>query len=985
MTSKASKFHQTFQHLKSTPIPELQCVLVELVHIPTGAQVMHISNQDSENLFCLSFQTIPTRSDGVAHILEHTVLCGSKKYPIKDPFFAMNRRSLNTFMNALTGADFTCYPAATQVPKDFYNLLDVYLDAVFYPNLNKLSFLQEGCRLEFANTFDPSSPLEYKGVVYNEMKGSLSSPSARLAEAINACLFPDLTYGVNSGGDPKVIPELTYEGLKQFHQTFYHPSRCLFFFYGNMPLEGHLNFICEKVLNHTEKASSLPMIPPQPRFSTPRDMEFKYPITLDENTSEKTMVAFAWLTCHILEQQETLALNVLETILLDTDASPLKRAFLNSGLCKQVQSFMDTDISEIPIGIILKGCHPSRVDDLENILTTTLKEIVSQGISLELIENAIHQLEFYRSEITGDHAPFGLSLFMRSGLLKQHGANPEEGLMVHALFDRLRQLTLTDPRYFENLIQKYFLDNPHHIRIVMKPDPKLPMEELQEEKERLEKIKASLSPQEISTLISTAHELTNFQQLQQEENVDILPKVSLKDVPRLCKDYPLTREKMGQVEIFHHNTFTNDIIYADLTFDLPNIDEEDLPYLRLLTIILTQIGSNGRNYLENLHYIQGNTGGIGAGISFNMQAHDFNLFSPTFHIRGKALHRKASKLFPLIYDIVTDAQLDDFQRIKEIIFKHYTNLEDRLNQSALKYAINLSSSPLNAASKMANALYGLNYFWKIRSLVRNFDQEGPYAIAKIQELQEKVLSPENPHLILSCDNATYDELKGNNFYNLIDLPTSPTTKWSEQYPLVPIDSQGRIIASPVAFIGKVFKTVSYTHPDSPALNIASFLFDNLLLHTLIREQGGAYGGGSVSNALSGNFYFYSYRDPHIYSTLQAFKEAVNVVLKGLFDEKDLEEAKLEMIQTLDTPISPGSRAEVAYGWCKEGRTVEIRQNFRDKLLALTKEELIEVVKTRIKDQMDQGATIVFAGQNLLEKTNVLLATKKEPLLKIEKI
>lgn len=278
-------YHQ-FKCTKSIAIPELQCFLHELEHMPSGALIMHIENHDPENLFCLSFQTLPYNSNGVPHILEHTVLCGSEKFPVKDPFFAMNRRSLNTFMNALTGADFTCYPASSQVPKDFYNLLEVYLDAVFHPLLNELSFMQEGHRLEFSDPLNTETPLEMKGIVYNEMKGALASPSARLSEAINETLFPNVTYGYNAGGDPKEIPKLTYEELKNFHKTYYHPSRCLFFFYGNLPLERHLDFIASRTLDYTHKLPPFPLSPSSPVSHLPSIKSWLTP-SLSKKTSMK--------------------------------------------------------------------------------------------------------------------------------------------------------------------------------------------------------------------------------------------------------------------------------------------------------------------------------------------------------------------------------------------------------------------------------------------------------------------------------------------------------------------------------------------------------------------------------------------------------------------------------------------------------------------------------------------------------------------------
>ncbi|MDP1880673.1 MAG: insulinase family protein [Parachlamydiaceae bacterium] len=967
---KAGDTYHQFRLIKSTPIPELQCVLNELIHEPSGAHIMHIANNDPENLFCLSFQTLPYNSNGVAHILEHTVLCGSKKYPVKDPFFAMGRRSLNTFMNALTGADFTCYPASSQVQKDFYNLLEVYLDAVFHPNLNNLSFLQEGHRLEFSVPNDPTSPLEYKGIVYNEMKGALSSVNARLVEAINQTLFPDITYGHNAGGDPQEITQLTYDELNRFHQTYYHPSRCLFYFYGNMPLEKHLDFIEEHALKKTSKVPPLPPISLQPRFKIPVYREFTYPIAANEDLHKKTFIAFVWLTCQILEQKDGLALSLLEILLLDTDASPLKKALLSSGLCKQVDSFIDNELNEIPWGIIIDGSEAEHTSTFEAIIFETLGQICSTGFSLESIESAIHQLEFYRSEIIGDQAPFGLSLFMRSGLLKQHGADPAEGLKIHSLFNDLRQTILECPNYLIDLIKKYFLENKHFACIVMKPDPHLAEKEAELEISKLEKIKSNLSEKQIEEIIHQSKVLNLFQEEQEaEENEDILPKVTLQDIPLSTKNYFLIEEQFDHLKIFHHNVFTNDIIYAELVFTLPNIPEEDLVYLRLLTIVMTQMGCNGRDYLENLDYIQGHTGGIQTGINLNLQANDHHCFHPTFHLRGKALHRKASKLFTLLKETLLETNLNDIKRLQDILIKHLNSLENRLNQNALKYAINLSASDLNVSSKMANELYGLSYYQKMREIVKNFSLHGSTILSKLQNLLNVILNVKNPHLVISCPTMTYEEIKNQHFYGLNELPNSLESIWKVDYPLVKVPSQGRIITSPVAFIGHVFQTISYTHPDSPALNIAASLLDHLFLHTEIREKGGAYGGGAVSNALSGNFYFYSYRDPNTIETLNAFKESVNIILNGDFDESDVEEAKLEIIQSLDSPVSPGSQADVAYGWYREGRTLEIRQEYRNKLLAVTKKDVISVVKSIILPQLNEGATVIFAGKPLLEKLN----------------
>ncbi len=748
-----------------------------------------------------------------------------------------------------------------------------------------------------------------------------------------------------------------------------------------MPLEKHLDFLQENALNGVEKVPEIPQLPRQPRFSEPLYKELSYPIASEESTKEKTMISFGWLTCHILEQEDLLALDVLETILMDTDASPLKMALLKSGWCTQASSYMDEDISEIPFIINLRGCEPSNADRLEKLIISTLEEVVSNGIEIQQFESAIHQLEIDRSEITGDQFPFGLSLFMRSALLKQHGGKPEDGLVIHSLFENLRRKNLENPHYLTGIISKYLLNNPHRVRITLSPDKELAGKEHEEEAQALAKIRASLTKEGEQKIIQQALDLNAFQKAQDEEDFDILPKLTLNNVPKHGRFFALNREKLGALEVFSHHCFTNDILYADLIFDLPRIEEEDLFYVRLFTTLLSQVGCNGRNYQENLEYIQGNTGGIGAALTFNLQTDDSIPFVPSLHIRGKAIYRKASKLFGLFGEIISSLDLTEVPRLKELILKQYTGLESSLGQHALKYAINLSASRLDSASSIANCWYGLHYFSKIKEIAQNFDALAPKLIEKLVSLKDKLLGLEGAQLVITCDSALYDDLKHHKFYGLQEIETKSFEPWKNHYPIGKVASEagivegsisGRIISAPVAFTAKVLKTICYNHPDSPALNIAAFLLDNLTLHPLIREQGGAYGGGASCNAMSANFYFYSYRDPNISSTLKAFEKAVKNLIAGDFDEEDLEEAKLEMVQGMDAPVAPGSRGALAYGWWREGKTQEMRQAYRLKLLNLKKEEIIHAVKTHIAPALGKGAAVIFAGKELLEKESKIL-------------
>lgn len=974
--------YRGFKVTKVQPITELQCTLRELVHTPTGAKVLHIANEDQENLFCLSFQTRPSSSDGVAHILEHTVLCGSKKFPVKDPFFAMTRRSLNTFMNALTGADFTCYPAASQIPEDFYNLLTVYLDAVFHPLLDELSFRQEGHRLELDQS---SNQLQYKGVVFNEMKGSLSSPMTRLSEAVSEALFPNLTYGYNSGGDPKVIPQLTYEQLKDFHRAYYHPSRCLFFFYGNLPLKGHLDFIAEHCLEQADAQPPLAPLPRQPRFQQPVIRQLSYPQDPEAEGEENAYIALAWLTCHILEQEDLLAFSVLDSVLMDTDASLLRMALLKSGLCKQVSSSLDCEISEIPWVIVLRGCAAEDAPQLERIARETLETLVATGIPQNLIESAIHQLEFHRSEITGDSAPFGLSLFWRSALLKQHGGQPEDGLVVHSLFAKLRRRLEKEPGYFLSLIRKYILDNPHFARVVLAPDQDLAALELAQEREQLDGMQARLSPKEREEIVLQTQALARFQEEQESQELTVLPKLTLGDVPPRSRDYPLVQETVGNLQVFRHSCFTNQIVYLDLVYDLPAFTASELPLVRLLTRLFSEMGSGGRDYRKTLELVQEHTGGVDCVLDINQKVADPNAFSPTLHIRGKALYRKGEHLFRLIRDMATSVDLSDRERLKEIILKHYTSLEGGLNSHAMRYALNLSASALGESSRLSSLWYGLEYFNTIRSLAQDFDRNVAGFIDQLEQLRHKLLHLDQGHLVVGCDETYYEGMKQAQFYGLAGLQGRPRDPWRSDLAPQKVPSQARLIASPVAFTAKVFPVVGYKHPDAAPLGLAAHLMENQTLHGRVREKGGAYGAGAVNSPMNGQFYFFAYRDPHIADTLTAFKEAVQEVAEGDFNEEDLEESKLEMVQDLDAPVAPGSRASLAYSWMRAGKTLEVRQGNRDRILAATREDVIRAVNRHVVPNMGQGSAVVFAGRNLVEKENEILVKRDERPLILEKV
>ncbi|MCH9626961.1 MAG: hypothetical protein S4CHLAM2_05930 [Chlamydiales bacterium] len=956
---------------RCTEISEIQSTLIELEHLSTGAQVMHIANDDEENLFNLSFKTWPDDSTGVAHILEHTVLCGSENYPVRDPFFAMNRRSLNTFMNALTGSDFTCYPAASQVEKDFYNLLSVYIDAVFKPKLSEQSFLQEGHRLEFLDPEDPNTPLLFKGIVYNEMKGALATGEARLSEAMMEALFPDITYGVNSGGEPKEIPNLTYAQLKAFHAKFYHPSRCLFYFYGNIPLEKHLDFLEKHALHGVKKAEPLPALPTQPRFHKKVHKTLSYPIAEEEDPTFKTMIGMVWLTCSILEQEELLALCILDLVLMGTDAAPLKMALLKSGLCKQTDSLIENDMTEVPFALYCKGCESDSAESIEALIETTLKSLVANGLPKNLVDGAIHQLEISRTEITGNSSPYGLHLFFRAGLLKQHGGNPEDGLQIHTLFAHLRK-RVEDPAYLTGLIEKHFLNNPHYVRIAMLPSKELAAQEVEEEQARLTQIGSTLKDPDVHALIEQGKALAALQEESEKEDLDVLPKVTLKDVAKKGKEFPLTYETFENLELIYHPCFTNDLLYADLVYDLPAIETDDLPYLRLFATLLPQLGCGGRSYQEQLTYLLEHTGGVDVSLDLGIQVDNTSHMRPSLSLRGKSLYRKMDKLFPLLRDLIVSVDFQDIPRMNELLMQHFHGLENSIQHNSLRFAVNLASRGLSIPSSLLSVWYGLDYYWQLKKIVEAFEKEPASLIDRLEKMKKNCLGLEGGQLVLSCDAPTVERLKKEQFYGLTEISSRPFTPWVGDYPLLETHSQARLTASPVAFTAMLFPSVSYTHPHAALLSIASEIMENKVLHKRIREQGGAYGTGAVNGVLSGQFYFYTYRDPHLKASLEAFHESVHALAKGMFDAGDIEEAKMGLFQGLDSPTPPGSRAISAYGRERGGRTPEMRQQFRDRLRKATKKEIQAAVRDQLLPGIERGIVACFAGKELLEKENAQL-------------
>lgn len=959
--------YRGFTVVHATKIDEIGVHALELVHEATGARVVHILTDDEENVFALTFKTYPKDNTGIAHILEHTTLCGSQKYPVHDPFFLMIRRSSNTFMNAFTAKLWTCYTAASKITKDYYNLLEVYLDAVFHPLLKKVSFEQEGHRPEIQN-----GELVIQGVVYNEMKGVLSNPSSLFWRKMVSGLSPHHTYGYDSGGDPEAIPDLTHEALIKFHEEYYHPSRCIFYFYGNIPTENHLDFIGSHILDKADSKKPVPPVAKQTRFKEPK-REIDYYPTHESDLSKKTIIGFSWLTMDIEQQEDLLALMLIDSILMETDASLLKHKLLMSNLCIAADASYDPDARDIPFSIVCRGCDHENADALEKVLFDSLHEIVSNTIPLKLIEAAMHTLEFTRSEISSSGEPYGLNLWGRTILSYLQGGPLFEGLKIHSHFEKLQKL-VKDPKYLPSIIEKYLIRNPHMYRLTMIPDPKLSERVHNEELARLAKKKAELSKQEIKAIEKETRILEEYQEKKHDENADCLPLLALSDIPDQVSYFPLTKNVEKGLAVYHHGCFTNQILYADLVFDLPQIEEEDLPYLRLLGSCLTELGAGGRNYIDNLNYIHSHLGGVWTSIALNVKRENIQTCYPTISISGKCLGRKSKEMFRLMKDFVLSVDFRNLERIKELVLQSYSSLQHRLNNNAASYALKESAASFSPWNHVSNIWYGLPFFKFLESLTENIEENLPLIAARFAKIYQSIFHLNNPHLLLSCDDEMYAHLRNNDFYDFTSFAeaSGPFHPWIELAHPESGAHTAKLLASAISHNAESLSTITMISKGAAPLKLASYLFENTVIHNLVRERGGAYSSGVKYNILTGIFQFYSSRDPHIASTYSAFYTAVEQIADGFFTDQDLHEAKLNYIQDVDATVSPGIRASLTYFQHKVGLSREIRQAFRNQILSATKKEVSAAVAEFLLPKIKSSSIrTTYTSKELLDKENHL--------------
>ncbi len=956
--------HPAFQWLRSKAIESLKVTVEEYRHRESGAQHLHIASDNPENVFLVALRTIPMDSTGVAHILEHTVLCGSERYPVRDPFFMMIRRSLNTFMNAFTSSDWTAYPFASQNRKDFYNLMDVYLDAVFFARLEELDFRQEGHRLEFVRPTDPDSELVFKGVVYNEMKGAMSSPINQLWQYLSSHVFPTTTYHYNSGGDPEHIPDLSYEALKDFYRSHYHPSNAIFMTYGDIPAAEHQARFEERALQHFQRLDQTFSVPDEQRYQAPRQVTEYYPIETGEEAQDKTHVVLGWLLGRSTDLETLMKSHLLSSVLLEHGASPLRHALETSDLGSAPSPLCGLEDSnrEMTFMCGLEGCRTEKAAEVEALVLQVLEEVARDGVPQDQVEAALHQLELSQREITGDGFPYGLQLILGALSAAVHRGDPVALLNLDPVLERLRE-DIKDPDFIKKLVREWLLDNPHRVRLAMAPDPELNQRRAAAEAQRLAAIKASLSEADKVRIIEQSAQLEARQQ--QQDDPDILPKVGLEDIPAQLHFPEEEHETVAGMPLSFYGQGTNGLVYQQIVVELPQLEEPLLDLLPYYTRCLTELGCGGRDYLATQAWQSAVSGGVSAYTSARGGIHEVQAVRGYFVLSGKALTRNHGELSRLLRETLETVRFDEHARIREIIAQERARKEQSITGQGHSLAMMAAAAGMSPSAALAHRLRGLEGIRRLKRLDDSLDepQQLEQLAQQLHAIHRHILAAPR-RLLLIAEQERRGQLLQELAQAWQPYP-APGAEDFRPFTLPPVRETRRQLwttNTQVNFCAKAFPTVPPEHADAPALDVLGGFLRNGFLHRVIREQGGAYGGGASHDADNAAFRFYSYRDPRLQETLADFDRAIGWLLHEPHEWREVEEAILGVISSIDKPGSPAGEAKDVFHNALFGRTPEQRQAYRRRVLAVTLEDLQRVGRAYFKQEAASMAVITSPEQ-----------------------
>ncbi len=901
-------------------------------HDTTGAELLSVSNADENKCFGVTFRTPPSDSTGVAHILEHSVLCGSDKYPVKEPFVELLKGSLQTFLNAFTFPDKTCYPVASCNVQDFYNLIDVYLDAVFHPRINEAVLQQEGWHVE-AET--PDGPWSFKGVVYNEMKGVYSSPDSVLGEQSQHAVFPDTLYSVDSGGNPEDIPQLTFAAFKEFHRTYYHPSNARFFFWGDDPEETRLKILAEALAGY-QKISVSSAVPLQPRRDMPREIEMTYAATEDEN---RAMFTVNWLLCESADVTTSLLFEMLEHILEGLPGSPLRKALIESGLGEDMTGCgLETDLRQLYYSVGLKGLAQRDVHTAEMLIYDTLGALAEEGIPQEAVDAAVNSVEFDLRENNSGRFPRGLAAMLQSLSTWLYDGDPLAPLAWEAPLADIKARLAAGEKVFEQAIQTWLLNNEHRALVTLLPDAQLGARRDADEQARLDRIQAACSPQERAEVVSLSTALQEAQgRADSPEALASIPCLGVEDLPRENAVIPSRAAGTAQTPLLVHELDTSGVLYGTLLLPLAAVPARLLPLIPLLARCLTELGTARRDYVALGTHIASRTGGVSAAPLFGTTRETRGTFA-YLGVSGKAVGDKMDDLFGILQEILLEP-LPDMQAARDRMRQMLLESKARLEQGLLAGGHSAVGSRLRARASLAGwlteATSGISYLHAVRALLARMDTDFDGVLADMAELRG---------LLLRRDGALFDitgtaelcaraEQAGTSLLQALPATgAAPATDWAA--PAFPA-AEAFIAPSQINYVGKGANLydLGYTYQGSASVILRYMRMG--YLWEKVRVQGGAYGAFCMLDRMSGAFVQASYRDPNVSGTLAAYDGMVDFLHSFTPDSRALTNAIVGAIGDVDTYLLPDAKGAQALARHLTGDDAASRQRMRDEILHVT--------------------------------------------------
>ncbi len=938
-------------------------------HKKTGARVALLSNDDDNKVFAIGFRTPPKNSTGVAHIIEHTVLCGSRQFPVKDPFVELVKGSLNTFLNAMTYPDKTVYPVASCNDADFQNLMNVYLDAVFYPNIYKTDkiFKQEGWHYEME---DENDDLTINGVVYNEMKGAFSSADDMLSREIQNSLYPDITYGIESGGDPDVIPELTYEEYLDFHRSYYHPSNSYIYLYGNMDMAEKLDFIDKNYLSDFDKLDIDSTIKMQKAFEEPRKVVKPYPILPDDEIDKNTYLSYNCSVGSTLDKKLYIAFDILDYALCSAPGAPVKKALIDKGIGQDVYSEYDNGIQQPIFSIVAKNADENQLDEFVSTIRQVLKEQAEKGIDKKSLLAGLSYDEFKYREADFGRYPKGLLYGLQvldSWLYDDN--SPWINVEANETFAQLKEEA--KGRYFEELVEKYLLDNNHSSIVVLRPEKGLTERKDQELKDKLEEYKKSLSSDEIRKIVEETKELKEYQD-EPDDPKDLarIPLLTLDDMRKESEKFIYELRDANGTKVLFHNIFTNGIAYINFVFDMSTVDGELIPYVSSLKKALGMLNTEHYEYSDLYNEINIRTGGISGSISTYTDSDDVTKFQTKFEISVKVLHENMNYAFDLVKEIITATKFDDVKRLREIFSEQYARLQSDIPAAGHQSAAIRAMSYVSPSAMVSDRVSGIGYFRHLESLVKELETEdgAKGLIEKLQYLCRLIFRPENLMVDITGTEKEYVNVEEYSSEFAKALYTDEVKKGALL--LTPTKkNEGLKTAGQVQYVCRAGNFGSKGLKYNGALRVLKVVMGYDYLWKNIRILGGAYGCMS-SFAKNGDSAFVTYRDPNLQNSIDVFEKASEYLRSFDSDDRTILQYIIGAISDLDTPKTPSAKG--AYGltaYLCNAKMENIQKN-RDELLGTTKDTIRSLADYVDAFMSDECLCVIGSADKLEECSKI---------------